>query len=50
MVVLTHTAPAPGLFDAFARSRAIWHMPRTDPPTIYLTYDDGPNAATTPEI
>ena len=33
MVVLTHTAPAPGLFDAFAGSRAIWHMPRTDPPT-----------------
>ena len=50
VVVLTHTGPAPGLFDAFAGSRAIWRMPRTDPPTVYLTYDDGPNAATTPDL
>jgi len=50
IVVLTHTAPAPGLFDAVAGSRAIWHMPRTGPPTVYLTYDDGPNAATTPDL
>jgi peptidoglycan/xylan/chitin deacetylase (PgdA/CDA1 family) len=25
-------------------------MPRTLPPTVYLTYDDGPNPATTPEL
>jgi peptidoglycan/xylan/chitin deacetylase (PgdA/CDA1 family) len=25
-------------------------MPRTGPPTVYLTYDDGPNAATTPVL
>jgi len=50
IVLLTHIGPAPGLFDAFAGSRAIWHMPRTDPPTVYLTYDDGPNAATTPDL
>src|SRR5262245_20209724 len=50
VLVLTHTAPAPGLFDVLAGSRALWHMPRTDPPTIYLTYDDGPNAATTPSL
>ena len=49
-VVLTHTAPAPSLFDLLAGSRAIWHMPRTNPPTIYLTYDDGPNEATTPDL
>ena len=48
ILVLTHTAPAPGLFDLAVGSRAIWHMPRTSPPTVYLTYDDGPNAATTP--
>ena len=29
---------------------AVWHMPRADPPTIYLTYDDGPNPATTPDL
>ena len=50
IVLLTHIGPAPGLLDAFAGSRAIWHMPRTDPPTVYLTYDDGPNAATTPDL
>jgi peptidoglycan/xylan/chitin deacetylase (PgdA/CDA1 family) len=25
-------------------------MPRTSPPTIYLTYDDGPNPSTTPAL
>lgn len=50
VLVLTHTAPAPGPFDVLAGSRALWHMPRTDPPTVYLTYDDGPNAATTPDL
>ena len=50
MLVLTHTGPAPGLFDMAAGPRAIWHMPRTSPPTIYLTYDDGPNGATTPML
>ena len=50
MLVLTHTAPAPWLFDVAAGPRAIWHMPRTAPPTVYLTYDDGPNAATTPML
>jgi peptidoglycan/xylan/chitin deacetylase (PgdA/CDA1 family) len=25
-------------------------MPRTDPPTIYLTFDDGPNPSTTPDL
>jgi peptidoglycan-N-acetylglucosamine deacetylase len=50
LLVLTHTAPAPGLFDLAAGPAAIWHMPRTNPPTVYLTYDDGPNAATTPVL
>ncbi|HVZ23027.1 MAG TPA: polysaccharide deacetylase family protein [Vicinamibacterales bacterium] len=47
---LAHTAPAPFLLDAMAGDRAVWHMPRTDPPTIYLTYDDGPNPSTTPAL
>jgi peptidoglycan/xylan/chitin deacetylase (PgdA/CDA1 family) len=25
-------------------------MPSTSPPTIYLTYDDGPNPTTTPDL
>jgi peptidoglycan/xylan/chitin deacetylase (PgdA/CDA1 family) len=48
--VLTHTAPAQGLLDLAAGPRAIWQMPRTSPPTVYLTYDDGPNGATTPML
>jgi len=50
LVVLAHTAPAPFLLDAIARDRAVWHMPRSAPPTIYLTYDDGPNPTTTPDL
>lgn len=50
ILVVTHTAPAPGLFDLGAGSGAIWHMPRTSPATIYFTYDDGPNAATTAKL
>ena len=50
IVALAHTAPVPFLFDAIAGRRAVWHMPRTDPPTIYLTFDDGPNPTTTPDL
>ena len=50
LFLLTHTAPAPGPFDLAARHRAVWHMPRTNPATVYLTYDDGPNAVTTPAL
>ena len=50
IIVLAHTAPAPFLLDAMAGDRAVWHMPRTDPPTVYLTFDDGPNPATTPDL
>ena len=50
IVALAHTAPAPFALDALAGDLAVWHMPRSDPPTIYLTYDDGPNPATTPDL
>jgi peptidoglycan-N-acetylglucosamine deacetylase len=50
ILVLAHTAPAPFLFDALAGPRAAWHMPRRDRPTVYLTYDDGPNPTTTPDL
>jgi peptidoglycan-N-acetylglucosamine deacetylase len=47
---LVHTVPLPFLLEAFAGERGVWHMPRTDPPTVYLTYDDGPNRVTTPDL
>jgi peptidoglycan/xylan/chitin deacetylase (PgdA/CDA1 family) len=50
IVALAHTAPAPFVLDLIAGDRAIWHMPRGEPPTIYLTYDDGPNPTTTPDL
>ena len=50
IMALVHTAPAPLVLDAMAGDRAVWHMPRTAPPTIYLTYDDGPNPTTTPDL
>jgi peptidoglycan-N-acetylglucosamine deacetylase len=50
IVALAHTAPAPFILDAMAGHRAVWHMPRTGPPTVYLTYDDGPNPTTTPDL
>jgi chitooligosaccharide deacetylase len=50
LVALAYTAPAKFLLDAIEGDAAVWHMPRTDPPTIYLTYDDGPNPTTTPDL
>ena len=50
VVFLAHTAPFPFLLEAFAPSRSIWRMPVTDPPLVYLTYDDGPNPAATPQL
>ena len=50
LVALAHTAPAPFLLDGLAGSRSVWHMPPTDPPAVYLTYDDGPNPTTTPDL
>lgn len=50
IVALAHTAPAPFVLDAMAGDRAVWHMPRGAPATVYLTYDDGPNPTTTPDL
>lgn len=47
---LSHTAPFPFLLEAFAPQHALWRMPSGDPPTVYLTFDDGPNPAATPEL
>ena len=50
VLVLAHTVPAPFLFDLVAGKHAAWHMPKAKPPAIYLTYDDGPNPTTTPDL
>jgi peptidoglycan/xylan/chitin deacetylase (PgdA/CDA1 family) len=50
LLALAHTAPAPFLFDAIAGGRAVWHMPKRTPPIVYLTFDDGPNPTTTPDL
>jgi peptidoglycan/xylan/chitin deacetylase (PgdA/CDA1 family) len=50
IVALAHIAPTRFLLDAMAGDRAVWNMPRTAPPTVYLTFDDGPNPSTTPDL
>jgi peptidoglycan/xylan/chitin deacetylase (PgdA/CDA1 family) len=48
VAILAHTAPFPFLLDV--TDHTVWRMPETDPPTIYLTFDDGPNPAATPDL
>jgi peptidoglycan/xylan/chitin deacetylase (PgdA/CDA1 family) len=51
VLALAHTAPFPFLLEYFSPERSVWHMPRSDgTPTIYLTYDDGPNPDATPGV
>jgi peptidoglycan/xylan/chitin deacetylase (PgdA/CDA1 family) len=49
---LSHTAPFPFLLDAFRPSGSLWRVTPAAgaPPTIYLTFDDGPNPAWTPAL
>jgi peptidoglycan/xylan/chitin deacetylase (PgdA/CDA1 family) len=46
--VLAHIAPFPFLLDR--TDQTIWKMPPTKAPTVYLTFDDGPNPSATPEL
>lgn len=48
LTVLAHTAPFPFLLDT--TEQTIWRMPASAPPTIYLTFDDGPNPTATPAL
>ncbi len=50
LTALAHTAPAPFFIDWAAGEHAVWSMPATATPTVYLTYDDGPNPTTTPDL
>ena len=47
-LVTAHFAPFPFLFDT--TDDTVWRMPRTEVPTVYLTFDDGPNPTATPEL
>jgi peptidoglycan/xylan/chitin deacetylase (PgdA/CDA1 family)/predicted O-methyltransferase YrrM len=46
--VLAHTAPFPFILDWAHPGTAVWEMPRVSEPTVYLTFDDGPNPTATP--
>lgn len=51
IVALAHTAPFPFLLDALHADQVTWRMPHdSGPPTVYLTYDDGPNPTATPHL
>jgi peptidoglycan/xylan/chitin deacetylase (PgdA/CDA1 family) len=50
VIAVAHIAPAPFLLDAMAGERAVWRMPRAASPSVYLTFDDGPNPSTTPDL
>jgi peptidoglycan/xylan/chitin deacetylase (PgdA/CDA1 family) len=48
VVALAHVAPFPFLLDV--TDDTVWRMPPTTTPTIYLTFDDGPNLDATPQL
>ena len=51
VMFLAHVAPFPFLLDAVAPAPSLWHVAPTDgPPTVYLTFDDGPNPTATPDL
>lgn len=52
VVFAAHTVPFPFLLEAFRPSQSLWRVKPVagSPPTLYLTFDDGPNAAWTPPL
>jgi peptidoglycan/xylan/chitin deacetylase (PgdA/CDA1 family) len=51
-VLAAHTVPFPFLLEAFRPSGSVWRVKpvKGTPPTIYLTFDDGPNLVWTPPL
>jgi peptidoglycan/xylan/chitin deacetylase (PgdA/CDA1 family) len=49
---LAHTAPFPFLLEAFRPAKSLWRVAQEPltPPTLYLTFDDGPNPDWTPPL
>lgn len=51
LLLMSHVAPFPLALDAAAPGRVMWRAPaHPTAPTIYLTFDDGPNPAATPAL
>jgi peptidoglycan/xylan/chitin deacetylase (PgdA/CDA1 family) len=52
IATLAHSAPFPFLFEAFRPSKSVWRIKPAagQQPTLYLTFDDGPNAEWTPAL
>ena len=52
VAALAHTAPAPFLLEAYRPRQSIWHLTPSpgDAPTLFLTFDDGPNVVWTPAL
>jgi peptidoglycan/xylan/chitin deacetylase (PgdA/CDA1 family) len=50
--IAAHMLPFPFLLEAFRPSGSLWRVkvPQGAPPTIYFTFDDGPNAVWTPAL
>ena len=50
--LLAHTAPFPFLLEPFRPARSLWQVKSRPglPPTVYLTFDDGPNPVWTPSL
>jgi peptidoglycan/xylan/chitin deacetylase (PgdA/CDA1 family) len=51
-VAAAHMVPFPFLLEAFHPSKSLWRVTpeRGQPPTLYLTFDDGPNPLWTPPL
>lgn len=52
IVGLAHVAPFPFLLERFAPAESLWRVADANgvPPTVYLTFDDGPNPEATPHL
>lgn len=52
VVGLAHVAPFPFLLERFSPRQSLWRMPPAagGVPTVYLTFDDGPNPEATPAL
>ena len=51
-IAAAHMVPFPFVFEAFRPSGSLWRVKnaRGSPPTLYFTFDDGPNADWTPPL
>lgn len=51
VMFLAHTAPFPFLLEGIRQGDSMWHAPiDVLAPSVYLTYDDGPNPTATPQL